>query len=239
MIRVIGFSLLTTACIALTLQSCSNKTTSFRSYSGDVRSGGADQRGDQSGGQSGGENGKPGEQTPPGGIPTESERNLVDKNLVWKRYRALERSLMAALQLSKAQLCKESSSLNCVDDVHLFALGGNEPFNKAQYNRLQAPSVTTGVAVDRLVLASCSARLKLDQGGAPKVFTKMPLTSASPAAAAIKAQATELYQRLLLRNPSPEELAVVERFAQAGMTGEKTAKSLCFAIASHAEFLFI
>lgn len=229
--RIIGFSLLTTACIALSLQSCSNKTTSFRSYSGDARTGGADQRGGENGGQPG--------QTPPGGIPTQQELNLVDKNLVWKRYRSLERSLMTALELNKNQLCKESGSLNCVDEVHLFALGGNEPFNKAQYNRLQAPSVTTGVAIDRLVLASCSARLNLDQNGTPKVFTKMPLTSDSPAAAAVKAQATELYQRLLLRNPSPEELAVLGRFAEGGLSGEKVAKSLCFAIASHAEFLFI
>lgn len=236
--RILCIAALSVGSASLMLQSCSNNTvTSFRG--GSNARGGLDQ---QTGGTGGGTPGAPGTPGVPGKpgtpLPQQPTVNLVEKNLIWKRYRALEQSLMAGLSLSKDQLCKEAGNLSCVDQVHLFALGGNEPFNKAQYNRLEAPSVTTGVAVDRLVLAACSARLRLDKGSNPRVFTKLALDGSTPTPAAVKEQATVLYQQLLLRNPTSEELAILSGFG-GGLTSEKTAKSLCFAIASHAEFLFI
>lgn len=224
MTKVVCLSVLSILVAIAMLPSCSNKVTSFRSYG---KRAGSGPGGDQS-------------QTPGGGnLPGGAPTNLVDKNLMWKRYRSLEQTLMSGLALNKGQLCKEAGKLNCVDEVHLFALGGNEPFNKAQYNRLEAPSVTTGVAIERLVLASCSERVRRDKGASPRVFTKMKLTNEAPVAAEVQAQATVLYQRLLLRNPTPDELAIVQGFASRGGSSETVAKSLCFAIASHAEFLFI
>lgn len=222
MTRIICLSAIGIFFAAFTLQSCSKQVTSFRSYS--------------NGGSSGNQNQGPGGSSLPKDGPPP---NLVDKNLMWKRYRSLEQTLMSGLSLTKNQLCNEAGNLACVDKVHLFALGGNEPFNKAQYERLAAPSVTTGVAIERLVLAACSERLRRDKSGTPVVFTKLPLSTAAPAGNAVREQATVLYQRLLLRDPTAEELSVVAAFAAKGGTSETVAKSLCFAIASHAEFLFI
>lgn len=227
MTRIICLSVIGLFFGALMLPSCSKQVTSFRGNSNPRA--GANQ-GQSSGGGAGGTG-----SLPKNGPPL----NLVDKNLMWKRYRSLEQSLMSGLSLSKSQLCKEAGKLDCVDKVHLFALGGNEPFKKAQYDRLAAPSVTTGVAIERLVLSACSERLERDKSGSPVVFTKLTLNSDAPNASAVKEQAKILYQRLLLRDPTAEELQIVASFAKSGANSETVAKSLCFAIASHAEFLFI
>lgn len=222
--RIISLSVTGLLAAALLLPSCSKQVTSFRGNS-NARSGSNQGQGPNGGGSS----------LPKDGPP----KNLVNKNLMWKRYRSLEQTLMSGLSLTKNQLCNENGKLACVDKVHLFALGGNEPFNKAQYERLAAPSVTTGVAIERLVLAACSERVKRDKAGSPVVFTKLKPNGSTPDSQAVKEQAKVLYQRLLLRDPTAEELSVIAAFAAKGGSSETVAKSMCFAIASHAEFLFI
>jgi hypothetical protein len=163
------------------------------------------------------------------------------KTLLWKRYRAFESGLVKGLGLTKDQVCLELGKDSCIDKVHLTVLGGNEPFFNGQYERAQTPTVLTAVAVDRVVLAACSRRIQLDAGlGANAVvFKNFPLTTAKPSDDQIKQQATELYRRLLARDPEAPELSAISAFGGTATAGDKIALSLCYAIASSSENIFL
>ncbi|MCX6129682.1 MAG: hypothetical protein NTX25_11550 [Proteobacteria bacterium] len=163
------------------------------------------------------------------------------KGLVWKRYRALETGLMASLGLSKEDLCKEIGVHSCIDKVHLTFLGGNEPIVNGLYERAQAPSVLTAVALDRIVLYACQKRLELDAaaGANAQVFKFFALSTAKPSDDKIKQQAVELYQRLLARDPEAAELQAISTFGASAAAGDKIALSLCYAIGTSAENIFL
>jgi hypothetical protein len=163
------------------------------------------------------------------------------KTLVWKRYRPFEAGLIKGLGLTKEQVCLELGRDSCIDKVHLTVLGGNEPFVNGQYERAQSPTVLTAVAIDRVALAACSRRLELDAaaGANAVVFKHFPLTTAKPNDEQIKQQATDLYRRILARDPEAAELQAVSAFGSTATAGDKIALSLCFAIASSSENIFL
>ena len=182
-----------------------------------------------------------GEQGPGGNSSSVNDSTQAGLTLVWKRYRALEHGLANGLGLTAGQLCKELGKHSCVDKVHLAVLGGNEPFETGTYERAAAPTALTALAVDRVVLSACSQRLALDQaaGTSAVVFKHFPLTGTVPAAAAVEAQAKDLFRRLLARDPEAGELTAVAAFAKAAKAPEKLALGLCLAIGSMAESVFL
>ncbi|RYZ57400.1 MAG: hypothetical protein EOP07_09985 [Proteobacteria bacterium] len=162
-------------------------------------------------------------------------------DLVWKRYRAFENGLVKGLALDKKDFCSELGKESCIDKVHLTVLGGNEPYESGQYERAQTPTALTAVAVDRIVLTACSKRLELDRqaAAAAVVFKHFPLSGAAPDAKALEAQTTELYRRLLARNPEANEIAAVEAIRAQNLTADKLALMLCFAIGTSAENILL
>jgi hypothetical protein len=178
-------------------------------------------------------NGTPGSVKP--GLPQ------AGKTLVWKRYRPFEAGLIKGLGLTKEQVCLELGKDSCIDKVHLTVLGGNEPFINGQYERAQSPTVLTAVAIDRVVLSACSRRIELDAaaGANAVVFKHFPLTAAKPNDEQIKQQAVELYRRILARDPEAPELQAISAFGGTATAGDKIALSLCFAIASSSENIFL
>ncbi len=183
------------------------------------------------GGQPG--SGAPGTAKP--GVPQ------AGKTLVWKRYRPFETGLIKGLGLTKDQVCLELGKDSCIDKVHLTVLGGNEPFVNGQYERAQTPTVLTAVAIDRVVLSACSRRIELDAaaGANAVVFKHFPLTAAKPNDEQLKQQATELYRRILARDPEAPELQAITAFGAAATAGDKIALSMCYAIASSSENIFL
>ncbi len=162
-------------------------------------------------------------------------------NLVWKRYRQVERDLMRALELTKDQVCNELGQFNCVDVVHLAPLGGNEPFDQGQYEAVGAPTASTPIAVDRVVLSACVARVEEDMSNNPEVFTDIDLNAAnlsmSGDSAAIDATVTTLYRRFLSRNPTQDELDTARPLGD-GVSGQVFAKTACYAVGTTVENLF-
>ena len=174
--------------------------------------------------------------------PEKAEEMVRASALIWKRYRAFEQGLMAGLELGKDQLCMEAGQYSCVDKVHLTALGGNEPFDNAQHERPERPSVLTPVAVERILLAACSERARLDQQAGPsaaRVFKHFDLNGAAATAEQIKPQVTELYQRLLARDPSDAELSMAATAADKFSSAANLAIGLCFAVGTSAENIFL
>ncbi len=167
--------------------------------------------------------------------------NQGKNTLVWKRYRAVEGGLAAAMALTKDQLCAELGTKSCVNSVHLSVLGGNEPFVNGQFEGAPTPTALTAVAMDRIVMAACSKRLQLDKavGATPTVFKYFPLTDAKPIDADVKLQAAELYRRLLGREPDTAEMQLISAFGAAMPAGDRLALSLCVAIGTSAENIFL
>ena len=172
----------------------------------------------------------------------------VKASAVWKRVSVLQADLSRALELSATDLCQELDSLDCFSEVHLAALGGNEPFKQAQYSVIPEPSAITAVAVDRVVLASCANRVDADRAlnNEARVFVHYDLSAMADAndnnyLSSFDQQNTDLYRRLLARDPSSQELTIMRKLLNSTnpISNQDIAKLSCYAIASSSEFIFI
>ena len=166
----------------------------------------------------------------------------------WKRVKAIKHDLAYALDLNEDELCHELGSLSCFDQVHLSALGGNEPFILTQYEPIESPSAISAVVTERVVLAACSNKVDIDQQSTATVFTQYDLSAmAEPRnndyLAALDLQNTLLYQRLLARDPTQEELTLLQELTQDtqgnAISNADVAKLSCFTIATSSEFIFL
>jgi hypothetical protein len=169
-----------------------------------------------------------------------------DPDLQWKRAAAVEHDLTRALELTTDQLCLEVGIAPCVSQVHLVALGGHDPFGLGLYQSLAAPLATTPLALDRVALSGCAARADLDReaGNAAVVFKGLDLGAPAPAAddPKLAAMVTELYHRLLARDPLATEIETLGQLTvdDAGepIAGRDFAVLACYAVATTTEFLF-
>lgn len=184
--------------------------------------------------------GCPGGAAPDGpAVPEASTRN----HLVWKRHHAVERDFARALELPVEELCTELGAFNCIRDVHLTALGGNDPFGQGLYEPLEGPLVTTPLALDRIALAACGARVERDRLSAV-VFTRLDLAGEAPRADsdAFAATITTLYQRLLGRDPEPTEAEHIAELLVDDdgepVSAAAFAHLACFTVATTTEFLY-
>jgi hypothetical protein len=205
------------------------------------------------GGDSVSADGTDGQETDPAGssgsAETEGEAQELTPStraqLQWKRNAALERDLMRALELGADQVCSELGSGSCTRNIHHIALGGSDPLSIGLYQPLPDTLVTTPVVFDRVVLSACTNRVKLDREGPPVVFAALDLAGGNapaPTDDAYAATVVALYQRLLSRDPDPEELTLLERLT-VGPEGEAVsaydfAILSCFTIGTTTEFLF-
>lgn len=164
-------------------------------------------------------------------------------HLVWKRYHATELDLSLALELSPGELCDELGRLDCVNEVHLTSLGGHEPFGQGLYEPPKEPLVTTPLALDRVALSACGARVERDRRS-PVVFTALELDQPAPASdsEAFTRTVDTLYRRLLGRDPLEAEY---ERLAELLVDDDgepigaaEFAHLACFAVATTSEFSF-
>lgn len=161
--------------------------------------------------------------------------------LLWKRNVKLERDLVRALELPADELCNERGTDSCTREVHHVALGGPAPFSLGLHKALPTPMLSTAVVVDRVILSACAARVAKDVTGPAVVFTALDLeasTAPTPDDEAYAATVTALYRRLLSRDPTHEELAVLGDLATEPMTAQEFAILACYAVGSTTEFLF-
>lgn len=162
-------------------------------------------------------------------------------HLVWKRAHALEHDLARALELPASALCTELGQLDCIRNVHRSGLGGHDPFGQGLYAPVSEPLVTTPLALDRVVLSACAARVEADREQ-PVVFTAIDLSQEAPAAGteAFERTIETLYRRLLSRDPSAAELDVLATLTMTASNERAPAAQFahlaCFAVATTTEF---
>lgn len=238
-------ALTTSLLCALALAACESKGSPANPANGSNPSttGNEPAPGTGSGNGSNPELGDGGSQSP--GVTGDLLRS-TQPGLQWKRYAAFENDLAAALALPKDAICKELGGVNCIRGVHLSPLGGHDPFKSGLLEPSGEPLATTPTVVERIVLSACSARAELEGSGKEKaqVFTGIDLKGAAPAPtdASTLALVTNLYRRLLARDPDAEESQIVAGLALDAegkpVPALSFVKSACFAIGTSSEFLF-
>ncbi|MCB9765948.1 MAG: hypothetical protein H6739_39605 [Alphaproteobacteria bacterium] len=164
----------------------------------------------------------------------------VRADLRLKRWRQVSLDLQGALSLTEDQICRETGLYDCAD-LHAVPLGGVSIANGI-FEPVDALSVTTGLAIERMVLQACWNRLALDRAAeAPVVFAEIPLDGDTLEVAQAEAQAATLYRRMLGRDPEPEERdALVGLHAgvvEDGGGNAEWALMSCFALGTSTEAL--
>ncbi|MBX2811279.1 MAG: hypothetical protein KTR25_05705 [Myxococcales bacterium] len=176
--------------------------------------------------------------------PNEGDE-IVGNNqvVIWKRYRAVEKDLSRALEIPTNQLCTELDSLNCINEVHLSNLGGHNPIMQGRLTSLAEPALTTPLSIDRVVLMACIQRVDQDSASPPTIFTQYPLGRDTNGSAQditqLDAQNRTLYQRLLSRDPTDEELVELRELAVPGTSFRDVAIGSCYSIGTSVEFIFL
>ena len=194
-----------------------------------------------------------------GGTEVEPEPELEPRiepslkhDLQWKRAAALQRDLMNALELEYDEVCLEVGVAPCVEQVHLVALGGHDPFGLGLFESLERPLKTTPIALDRVALSACGARVEADRaaGDQAVVFTALDLDGPAPVAPdgsdevheAVAATATALYRRLLARDPLASEVEILTQLSVDDegdpVSAAEFAQLACYAVTTSTEFLF-
>src|SRR5690606_29733772 len=98
------------------------------------------------------------------------------------------------------------------------------------------------IAVERVVLSGCIRRVDLDAGGTPEVFVDLELGASSVTDVEADATSVALGRRLLQRDLTEAELALLRELTDDGdgnaVSARDFAGAACFAVGSMAETLF-
>ena len=130
-----------------------------------------------------------------------------------KRWRQLSLDLQGALELAEDDVCKEIDRFQCTS-MHVVQLGGISDDNGV-YQPQEQLSVTAGLATERVVIQACTHRMEADrEAEEPVVFGHVDLEGDTLEPAEGDAQSTELWRRLLARDPSPRGAGGSEGAAQ-------------------------
>jgi hypothetical protein len=167
----------------------------------------------------------------------------LQADVLWKRATVLRNDLARALELPPDQLCKELDTYSCTDMVHNFALGGRDPFERAQYTSMEKPSQLTATAFERTVLQSCIQRIKKDAGAAMVFrFYALNRTLNETSDDLIQQQIQDLYRRFYQRPASSAEVTTALKLADRSRFGstrmDQWSQALCLAVGSQWANLF-
>lgn len=161
----------------------------------------------------------------------------------------LRNELARALALAPAQVASELGTTDAFA-MHNIALRGVEPYVAGIVDPIENTSVSTPIVLERIALAACRTRVDNDLRTPANavIFRNLTLDAqgrlADPAGAAAREVVTQLYRRLLARDPEAYEVDVVLGLHGAAIaTGEAQvgrawAIMACFLVASSNEFAF-
>lgn len=170
--------------------------------------------------------------------------------LLFKRNVRLTADLAQALSLTAAEVCNELGQYPCTTVVHALTLGGVDPYGSGLYEPIPFTGITSPIAVDRVALAACTARVDRDLA-APALGAIYKLVAidgagklANPDGVEVDLALDALYQRALLREPTAQEKAhhraLYAEVLAAGKPQPARAWMIlaCFAVTTSVEFLF-
>lgn len=151
------------------------------------------------------------------------------------------RDLAASLDLPRDQICSELGRYDCVA-VHAIALGGVEPYELGIDEPLETAPISAAIAAERVALSACSARVDADLAD-PANAVLVSFAAAEPTVGEREALAADLFDRILRRDATPDELTAVAAFydevaAESDAPARDWARLSCLSIATMLEALF-
>lgn len=169
-------------------------------------------------------------------------------NLRFKRATRLRNDVAQALALDPADVCLELGQYHCTDFVHTISLGGVEPYTLGLNEPFDDTTVTAPIAVERVALYACEARVRADLAGNGVIFRELGVDGdgklADVDAAGVEQSIDTLYKRALLRPPSGRELSHLKQLYRdieadgQGQPARDWAILSCFSVLSSMENLF-
>ncbi|MCP5152512.1 MAG: hypothetical protein H6983_00010 [Ectothiorhodospiraceae bacterium] len=177
--------------------------------------------------------------------PEPGPQGIVPSNKARVKFKGGERyarDLATALSLPRVDLCRELGNFDCVSEVHRIALGGVEPYNLGIDEPLAVAPVTAAIAMERVALSACGARVDADLAD-PAAAALVRFSGSEPTAAEREALAADLFDRILRRDATLDEIAAVAGL-YASVAEESAAPARdwavlsCFSVATMLEALF-
>ena len=150
--------------------------------------------------------------------------------------------LSEALQIPRDTICKELGRYDCDTDAFKIVLGGVEPYRDAIEEPFSTASLATPIALDRVALRVCTERVAEDVKNPEKALL---YRAASPDKKWKKATIARIYDRLLERDATPDEVSRLLAFydtvaADPSKTDAPREWTVlgCFSVASSLESVF-
>jgi len=189
----------------------------------------------------------PGDDGGPGGGPPDLPPTSNDAALKLKAGFRFRNDVAQALGLDET-FCSELGLADCAA-VHFIIMGGADAFGSGLYQPLPETTATSPLAFDRVAIAGCLSRAKIDlqSSGEGAIFVGLGvdedgrMDANSPAASAA---IERLYRRGLARNPSTGETeALLKLYAAIEEQGseapaEDWATLSCFSVLTTLENIF-
>jgi hypothetical protein len=150
-------------------------------------------------------------------VPTVPTEQVAASRLARVKYKSGARyanDLAAALDLPREAVCRELGRYDCVDEVHRIVLGGVEPYTLGVREPLPSLGVTAPIAQDRVALAACTERIERDLVASEPVFLTA-VDVGAPTLEQLETTARRFYDRILLREATPDEVSALARFHSA------------------------
>ena len=175
-------------------------------------------------------------------LPDTSPKALVR----FRGARRLKREMARALELAPNDVCKELGQYECFG-IHGVVLGETDAFGAGIYEPLPDTTATSPIAAERIAMAGCVQRAKLDVGSSSAVIFTMPVSDGAidVDAATTGAAIDTLYRRALGRHAKPSEIEhhrqLYRDIVAAGSSSvpaEHWAALSCFAVLTSMEMLF-
>lgn len=179
-------------------------------------------------------------------VPTERVAPSRQARVKYKSGALYANDLAAALDLQRDAVCRELGLYDCTDEVHRIVLGGVEPYTLGVREPLPSISVTAPIAQDRVALAACTERIERDLAASEPVFLTT-IDVDAPTRGQLKATARRLYDRILRRTATPDEVSALAQFhstvtdepgASAATATRDWAILSCFMVATTLESIF-
>lgn len=165
----------------------------------------------------------------------------------WLRAEQFSRSIAASLDMAEESLCLELDQFQCLSQVFLGILGGNNPETSGIYNSVSEPTLLTSVGVERFARKACQNRVEKDQNVATKFFP-VDLSEKSLSEEDAKKVVEFLFEKVLSRPASLQEVELFASLAEekatsangssSAVSSEDFAAAVCIGLISSTEFLF-
>lgn len=175
--------------------------------------------------------------------------NSADPRLKFKDGSRYLADLSDGLSIPRDQVCKELGRYDCYTDAFRIVMGGVDPYDLRILEPLDHASLASPIAVDRVALHVCTARVNMDAGAPQEAVLFKPTADAkrAPDRAWMDATTTAIYDHVLRRAATDAEKSQMADFYKTVARGRNdgpaaTEKDFvilgCFAVASSLEAVF-